>query len=230
MECRNPFDLASNVVPNSTNRFRSSDLDLYVRANSPSESWAITKELMESLNPSGVVVRTKYAISFYSDMDNFPSATATIRSTLGDGGKHFIKVQIINRVIPKTDSITDDLYHLFETFDMDCCKWACDGERFYTTDRAKDAYTSRICHVPWSRLTDSSVVRMARYYSRCYDFEIEEYDSRRVVFPQAVQKIAEIVRSRNVPADLPVGHHQRLARPFVNTRNIIDEFSIPCHS
>lgn len=207
----NPYTYHNDV--DTLNKFKASDLDLYIRANSAAEAQDTIRRVLEYANPIGDVVRTKYALSFYCAIGRCLSVSGwdcITTTTVAHPGVELIKVQVIDRVIPYTASITDDIGQLFETYDLDCCKWACDGEHFYTTERAKDAYRSRICHVPWSKLTDSSLTRMARYYKRCYDFEIEGYDSRQLIFPLAIQKIAEIIAAGKDPTGLPSSSYAKV--------------------
>jgi hypothetical protein len=212
VEHLNPHSYYNNEAgKTSENDFTASDLDLYIRANSAEEAQGVVQSLLEYASPYGIVVRSRYALSFYCEADKcIAPGWGLVALSVVHPNKDLIKVQIIDRFIPRTASPTDDINCLFETFDLDCCKWACDGYHYYTTERAIDAYRNRICYVPWQRISDSSINRMARYFERCYDFEIEGYDSRQVVFPQAVQKIAEIIRTRKPTPDLPMSNYSNV--------------------
>lgn len=205
-ESSNAYMYHNDIDRSSKSKFRASDLDLYIRAASHSEAPDVVSNLLEYLNPTGVVVRTKYALSFYCDISRCIEELGwdCIRY---NPKTRIIRVQIIDRVVPRTASIEDDLSYLFQTYDLDCCKWASDGQKMYTTDSAIEAYVSRLCIVPWSKVTDSTIPRMARYFSRCYDFDIEGFSTERTFFPGALEKIAELLRTKVSLSDLPQSNY-----------------------
>ena len=187
IEANSPFRYMNNNMSNS-NSFLSSDLDLYIRANTPKECSDVLKELLTELNPIDLVQRSQFALTLTTS-----SRRCLYQNThIIEEADTTIKVQIIEKLLPYTASIQDDIKTLFDSYDLDCCKWATDGRNIYNTARSVNAFKTRICHIPWDKITDSSVSRMAKYYQRCYDFEIEGYNKEIVEFPDAVSKIIEI--------------------------------------
>lgn len=191
--------------------FASSDVDFYVRANSPEGRRAVVAEVLRNVMPPvGKVVRTQFAISWeaklsdvYGDWHKYGGGDAVLWRFKGASRASrdkVVKVQIINRTLPRTVDAAADIDHIFATYDLDCCKWAFDDRGLYGTPRALDALVSRICRVPRERISDSLVSRMARYLKRCYDFEIEQ-DYRttppnvRIYYPKACAEVVGLVRS-----------------------------------
>lgn len=185
----------------ATNLRKASDIDLYVRGNSQQEILQTVNALINYLTPAGDVTRSEYAISFYAPYDKCINSCINVFVDMHaiEGFKPpYVKIQIIDRPLPRSADIKDDIAQLFSTYDFDMCKFAHDGDFFYTTDRATETFVTRICKVPYSKLTDSTISRMARYALRCYDFEIEGCgcdDERKFNFPEATAKINLIAKS-----------------------------------
>ena len=193
--------------------FASSDVDFYVRAHTPEGRRAVVAQLLsEVMPPVGKVVRTQFAISWeaklsdvYGPKHPFVDGTAVFWHHKGSGpdAPKVVKVQVINKTLPRTPlDVAADVDRIFETYDLDCCKWALDDKGLYGTRRSLDALFSRICRISPEKITDSLVPRMARYLKRCYDFEIEQ-DFRttppdvRLSYPTACAEVVGMLRSGN---------------------------------
>ena len=208
VEGSSPLTYHNNELCDSRSDFEASDLDVYIRGNCAAECRQTLSDLMAYLEPnSELIVRSKYAVSFYARMSKvFGKYSETYGGIRKYWCNHsfYIKVQVINRPMPRTQKIMQDIEHLFETYDLDCCKWASDGVRIYSTERALEALKTRKVTVRFSRLSDSAIPRMARYYGRCYDFEVENFFGNVAYFPDAIAKIMEIAKSKNRDiCDLP---------------------------
>ena len=189
------------TIPTS-NWFQSSDIDIYLRVTDHREALQVTEFFLRRFPPVGSVRRSAYALSYECEISawlNCPVFQTAEKCICND--KKCVKLQIIDRMLPKTVIIENDIQELFSTYDLDCCKWALYANKFYTTPSAVRAFTKRICHIKWAKVTDSLIPRMARYFTRCYDFEIDGYDSRSVEFPDAIAKILTIAGSQHPDMD-----------------------------
>lgn len=180
--------------------FASSDVDFYVRAGCAESRRAVVNEVLRNVMPPvGKVVRTQFAISWEAKLDDVYG----IRHRYCEGGavlwrfkggEKVVRVQIINRTLPHSEDAAADINLIFNDYDFDCCQWAFDDRGLYSTERSYKALHTRICIIPFGRISDSLVSRMARYYKRCYDFEIEGSPFQ---YPKACAEVISIVRSGN---------------------------------
>lgn len=190
------------------------DLDLYPRANTADEVEKIVKRLCEYLAPVGEVIMSKYAITFTVDGEAFKKRVLKIdddavimahRNPMYYGGwdPHPVyKVQLIAQAIPDTGDLCRDLSSLFAHYDLPCCKFATDGKDVYSCrDAISTVFETRVNRVHWTRL--HSTKRIAKYYGRCYDFEIE-------------------MPNGDVVTSVPDGH-TNAAPALEDTRNLIKE-------
>lgn len=197
-------------VENGNQKFISSDIDLFIRANSPEESRAIVDRLMVELKPIGVITRSRFALSYYTEPGLSMYYFRTV-STYKIEGRDCVKIQIIDRPIPRTDDIKQDIAHLFKTFDLECCKWATDGNMFYSTPMAIKCLSTRICQVPFDKISDAAISRMARYYLRCYDFEVIDSFGEVTKYPNAVAKILECIGDERARSNMPNSSYETLS-------------------
>lgn len=231
----------SGVLPPQTEAatILATDLDLYPRANSAAEVTSIAKRLCEYLAPVGDVVMSKYAITFTVDGDVFKnrvlkdandSTVMAHRQPLyygGYGPRLVYKVQLIAHPIPNTGDLCRDLESLFAHYDFPCCKFATDGRDVYASgDAISTVFETRINRVHWTRLY--SPKRVAKYYKRRYDFEIEMPDgSVMSAMPggcentaAAVEEIRRLVREPFPPGTEELGmssEHENVVDDYAQT-------------
>jgi hypothetical protein len=161
-----------------------SDVDLYVRSNDPNEARATVRKLCDFLHPKGDVLLSKCAMSMEIDSDTFnkkvihyqylqDSLVMAYNRKTKPG--RFYRIQIISQLIPDTGDPCKDLHDLLLQYDLPCCSFATDGKNIYGTNQAIDAmFRTRMVRAHWTNLTSPS--RMAKYYNRGFDFEIEGPD------------------------------------------------------
>ena len=157
------------------------DLDLYVCADRPEKAQDILKCLLEVLQPVGDVCRSPYAVSVHVKLSHLVEEIVVPfdgdypqfkRTKLIGYSDYFVKVQIIGTLVRDTGDLTQDIYRdIFSNYDLPCCAFATDGSKIYATAESLESmlYT-RMCDVSWNRLKFPK--RLAKYYSRGYDFNI----------------------------------------------------------
>lgn len=162
-----------------------SDIDIYIRANNAETAYSTIHKLLAVFTPIGDAVLTKYALSFEISQKSllqgsdaqvpvqYQEIYRVLRSYEREGVTTPVhKIQIISQLVPDTGDIYKDIGDVILNYDLSCCSFAVDANGIYATRAAMTTmFETRIVRVYWSRLT--SAIRLAKYFKRAFDFEIE---------------------------------------------------------